>query len=312
MAEEIKDKLEARIARRREEAARARGEIPATVPPVELVAVVAPVAAGKNFAPESYSLAQRVAIKDLRDAIALRQNAMTIARKLALLVTNRGMRSQVAAALDRTPSWVTKKLLLLEAPKEIQALIERGELAESAYYDDRVVLVASVKGRGAGVRLEREPRGKVSKTAMLNIAVIFKELVATYGLAPIRIGDAVSMTALEYILNTRAGEILAAIKAEKNETCRLEAAATACPGAACRCPVRHAGAAVRLVRLPIRDEPIDRSQQPGGLRPDRDRGPCPSAHLPHRLCGLRAAGVAQPVRPAAAVLVRHVAALPPQ
>lgn len=214
MDEPIIDKLAERIRIRREEEA-AKAKARETVTPPQGGAVPVPAAPAVVPAGAVAPAAQLAAINDLRDAIALKQNAMVIARKLALLVTHRGMRAEVAAALDRTPSWATKKLLLLEAPEEIQTLIERGELAETAYHDDRVVQISSVKGRGANLRLEREPRGKVSKTAMRNIALVFKEISATYGLAPIRLGDYVSMTDLEYILNTRAGEMLAAIKAGK-------------------------------------------------------------------------------------------------
>lgn len=238
MAQDLpKDKLAQRIAQRRAAQAKADGaglpeavapppaaatdSVPSLAPsaPIPTTPAPSPSALGvlapapvKKFPTETFSPAQLAALKDLRDAMHLGENPLALARRLALLANNRGMRSEVAAAIDKTPSWVTKKLLLLEAPKEVQKLIEDGKLAESAYHDDRLSTKASIRGKGANLRFEREPRGKVSKTAMRNIAQMFQDIAEAHGLAPVRIPDTMSLTDLEYILNTRASEIRAALK----------------------------------------------------------------------------------------------------
>ena len=220
---EIKDKLVERIARRRAEAAAAAaaGAVPASpsAPPavqpagVPAAAAAPGVAPVKTFPAESFSPAQMAAIKDLRDAVHLGQNPIEIAKRLTLLVTGRGMQNEIAAAIDKTPVWVSRKMQLLEAPAEIQARIAAGQLSESAYHEERL---AALSTRGAGfLRRSRESRGKVSKTAMRNIALLFQDLAGTHGLAPIRIPESVSLSELEHILNTRAGEIRAAVLGSK-------------------------------------------------------------------------------------------------
>jgi hypothetical protein len=226
MAEEPKDKLALRIVQRRkqaEEAARAKGEQQVTPSPVVASAVTAEstaaaitpqaVESAAQFQTETNSLTffapQVVALKI---ALASDSNPLAVAEMLAAILAAGVKRKDLLPEIGKSAGWLSKRLGLLEAPKDIRRLIESGALSESEYYDNRQNVKAGIVGRGETVRYNRVPTVSVSIDAAKSLAAILKIIAEKNGAAPIRLDANPSKKDLTNILNLRAGEIKGLLK----------------------------------------------------------------------------------------------------
>jgi len=201
MAEEIKDKLAERIRLRREEDERARSGEQA-VPP----AISHPTLAHQELKLE-HNEKFDPAITEAINAIAAGDNPIKIARMLTAILAGEVTRKELNVRLGKSDAWLSKRLGLLNAPKDIQRLIEEGELTESEYYDNRQNVKAGIHGRGESLRYKRMPTATISIEAAKDLASILQDLAAQLGAAPIRFDEKSNKKDITGILNQRAGEI---------------------------------------------------------------------------------------------------------
>lgn len=206
MAEEIKDKLAERIRLRREEDERAqRGE------QAGLPVVSQPILAHQESKPK-HNEKFDPAITEAINAIAAGDNPIKIARMLTAILAAEVTRKELNVRLGKSDAWLSKRLGLLNAPKDIQRLIEEGELTESEYYDNRQNVKAGIHGRGESLRYQRMPTVTISIEAAKALASILQDLAAQLGAAPIRFDEKSNKKELTGILNQRAGEIRGVLK----------------------------------------------------------------------------------------------------
>jgi hypothetical protein len=207
MAEEIPDKLAQRIEARRK-AARLETEAgPAA--PVE-AATDATVAQDKEqFLTETASKPNETIpeISEAINAIAAGANPLLIARLLSAILAGGMKRRELTDKIGKSEGWLSKRLGLLNATKDIQRLIEAGQLSESEYYDNRQNVKAGMRGRGESLQYQRMPTITINIEAAHAIASILKDLAEQQGAAPIRFDANTSKKDLTSILNLRAGEL---------------------------------------------------------------------------------------------------------
>lgn len=201
MEEEIKDKLAERIRLRREANERARRGEQAV-----LTVVPQPAPAHQESKPEPNKDFEP-AISEAINAIAAGDNPLKIARMLTAILAGEVKRKEVIVHLGKSDAWLSKRLGLLNAPKDIQRLIEAGELTESEYYDNRQNISAGIHGRGDALRYKRMPTVTISIEAAKAVASILQDLATQLGAAPIRFDEKSNKKDITGILNQRAGEI---------------------------------------------------------------------------------------------------------
>ena len=206
MSEEIKDKLAERIRLRREEDERARrGE------PAALTVVPQPTLAHQESKPEPNKEFDP-AISEAINAIVAGDNPLKIARMLTAILAGEVKRKELIVHLGKSDAWLSKRLGLLNAPKDIQRLIEAGELTESEYYDNRQNIKAGIRGSGDTLRYQRMPTVTISIEAARAVASILQDLATQLGAAPIRFDEKSNKKDITGILNQRAGEIRGMLK----------------------------------------------------------------------------------------------------
>lgn len=148
-------------------------------------------------------------IVEVSEAIASGENPITIARLLAeLKLSNK----ELAAALGKGKSWVSKRLGLLDAPIAVQRLIELGELSESEYYNNRRNVPSGIKNTGGVLKYQRSPTVEINLDAARSLVIILSDLAVTSGATPIRLAPDVSKKQIVNILNERASEIQKRLK----------------------------------------------------------------------------------------------------
>lgn len=200
MPETKTDKLALRIAARRAAAQR---------PTTRKVDV--PDEAFPATGPEIHDPANSEQIEAVRAAMQTGANPMTIARLLGGIVGQGMQHKRLAAALHKSGPWLSKRLALLNAPIDVQRLIERGALAESEYHNNRPHIASRIKGSAGALKYQRMPTITISIEAARSLAAILQVLANQHGAAPIRL-DLDSKKTLTAILNIRAGEIKALLK----------------------------------------------------------------------------------------------------
>ena len=207
MAEEIPDKLVQRIEARRK-AARLETEAGPAVPVV--AATDATVAQDKEPFPSETASKHNETIPEIAEAInaiASGANSLLIARLLSAILAGGMKRRELTDKIGKSEGWLSKRLGLLNAPKDMQRLIEAGQLSESEYHDNRQNIKAGVRGRGESLQYKRMPTITINIEAARALASILKDLAAQQGAAPIRLDADTSKKDLTSILNMRAGEI---------------------------------------------------------------------------------------------------------
>ena len=207
MAEEIPDKLVQRIEARRKAARLETEAVPAL--PVE-AATDATVAQDKEqFLTETASKPNETIpeIAEAINAIASGANPLVVARLLSAVLATGMKRRELIDKIRKSEGWLSKRLGLLNASKDIQHLIEAGRLSESEYHDNRQNVKAGIRGRGESLLYKRMPTVTISIEAARALASILKDLATQQGAAPIRLDADTSKKDLTSILNMRAGEI---------------------------------------------------------------------------------------------------------
>lgn len=114
-------------------------------------------------------------------------NPFDLANEFARFINENGLsQSQLAKKLHVTQGWVSKKLSLLSAPEEIQEQIQRGELAESNYYNHRDETPPKkshrpeASGQPAKERVKTIP---VPRSQVVEMAKLIRDCTIKYGLA---------------------------------------------------------------------------------------------------------------------------------
>lgn len=141
---------------------------------------------------------------------------MELAREFALLEREHGLlKKDIAKLLHCSESWVYKKLSLLDAPQEVQELIERGDLSESEYYNNRASIEAKVNSLHHSSPSDEAPSSNTKppradvRTPMLSIPVEVAVMLAEWikdeaqsrGANPVALGDKPSKKELIAILS---------------------------------------------------------------------------------------------------------------
>ena len=205
MAEEIRDKLVEAIAKRRAEHAlqeeRAAAGLPAETP--------VSMQAGQKNKPDPEL---EKALSEVIRALAAGENPIKTAMMLSAILAGGVKRKEVTERIAKSDAWLSKRLGLLKATKDIQRLIEAGELSEREYYNNRPNISSGIKGRGELLRYQRMPTVTIGIEAARAIASILQELAAQQGAAPIHLDANTNKKDLTGILNLRAGEIREMIK----------------------------------------------------------------------------------------------------
>ena len=202
MADKQADKLAQRIEARRALAASQQGG----VSPKEAERA-APGAAEKPAETPAANVALDV-LAAARLALEQGENPVVSARRLAQVLADHKMkRKDLAEGLGKSEAWLSKRLGLLNATRDILHLIEAGELSESEYYDNRANVAAGVRGKGEGVQYKRMPTVTIPIEAARALADVLQHLAKVHELAPVRIDKNTTKKDLTNILTLRAGEI---------------------------------------------------------------------------------------------------------
>lgn len=205
MADKPTDKLVQRIEARRAEAAKQQGAAGQGAQALPKPVHATPEAPAQSSEGVAGSLAPIVAA---RAAIDAGENPMVSAHHLAaLLSAHKLKRKDLAEKLGKSEAWLSKRLGLLNATRDIQHLIEAGELSESEYYDNRANVAAGLRGKGGGVQYKRVPTITLNIEAARALADVLQHLAKVHELAPIRIDAHTTKKDLTNILTLRAGEI---------------------------------------------------------------------------------------------------------
>jgi Xaa-Pro aminopeptidase len=233
MAEEYQDELAQRVARRRaEEANRKTKELEPTITEPGLVVpenketnITQPqVVQEKKQTTDKSKPAAEINItltpelEEIAAAILAGENPMKIARQLSDVLAAGMQSKELLAKLDKSPAWLSKRIRLLKAPKDIQRLIEAGELSEAEYYNNRENIKAGVHGRGETIKYQRMPNVTIGMDTAIALAEILKILAEQKSAATIRIEKdkngkyITSKKDLTNILSMRASDILGRLK----------------------------------------------------------------------------------------------------
>lgn len=225
MAEEPKDKLAERIAKRRQQELLTKSgqslAVPASVAPDVVSIIAEPVALAMPAAPAKPAvlpnqekatnpdIEQKLA--NAREAIKASQNSMVIARLLGELV-GLGLRNKdITAELGEPKYWVSKKLSLLSAPIKVQRLIEAGELPESDYHNTKNV-TTQIKSRAGTLEYRRMPTVTISLATAKSLAAILRIIAAENGDNSITLLPNASRKDISTLLDLRAGYVLGMIE----------------------------------------------------------------------------------------------------
>ena len=207
-AEEIRDRLAERIAARRAELAQTRQ-------PLQGVHEANPATSETRVNPIPQlplNPTLMTKIREAREAIAAGENPIKTAMMLSAILAGGVKRKEVIEGIAKSDAWLSKRLGLLKATKDIQRLIEVGELSEREYYNNRPNISSGIKGRGELLRYQRMPTITIGIEAARAIASILQELAAQQGAAPIHLNANTNKKDLTGILNLRAGEIRGMLK----------------------------------------------------------------------------------------------------
>ncbi len=218
MAEGVKDKLAERIAERRALAA-AAGSLQtaaAGMPQPYLVSDKPETAVStepsEKFPSEIIFVAQLAVVIEAKSAIASGENAVHLARRLSLIVKGGVSQRDLATALGRSKSWVSKRIGLLRAPDAVRRLIETGQLSESDYYDNQKNVLSGIKDAAGGIEYQRVQTVRIKFEAARLLALMLRDLAEKNRAAPVLIRDWGNKKQIESVLNARSAELLKGMK----------------------------------------------------------------------------------------------------
>ena len=208
MAEEIRDHVAERVAKRRAEGA-LRREREAAGLPAAMPATANP--ADQKHEPEPDPELEK-ALADVIRAIAAGEDPIKIARMLSVILAGGVKRKDVIERIAKSDTWLSRRLGLLKAPRDIQRLIEAGQLSESGYYDNRQNIKAGIKGRGESVRYQRMPTITISIEAARALASILRINAEQHGDSSIKLAPNAGKKDISGLLDSRAGYVLGLIE----------------------------------------------------------------------------------------------------
>jgi len=205
MAEEKRDHLGDAIAKRRAEHAlqeeRAAAGLPAETP--------VSIQAGQKNKPDPEL---EKALTDVIQAITGGENPIKIATMLSVILAGGVKRKDVIERIAKSDAWLSKRLGLLKATKDIQRLIEAGELSEREYYNNRPNINQGIKGRGAALRYQRMPTITISIEAARALASILRINAEQHGDSSIKLAPNAGKKDITGLLDLRAGYVLGLIE----------------------------------------------------------------------------------------------------
>jgi hypothetical protein len=219
MAEGVKDKLAERIAERRA-LATATGSLQsaaAAIPERPYLVSDGPKTTvstepSEKFPSEIVFVSQLAAVIEAKSAIASGENAVHLARRLSLIVKGGVSQRDLAAALGKSKSWVSKRIGLLRAPVAVRQLIETGQLSESDYYDNQKNVLSGIKDAVGGIEYQRVQTVRIKFEAARLLALMLRDLAEKNRAAPVLIRDWGNKKQIESILNARSAELLKGMK----------------------------------------------------------------------------------------------------
>jgi hypothetical protein len=203
------DKLAQRIAERRANGALSRSEQAASteaIPTAGNFNKIAQILLGSAISAHSDK------IERAKQEISLGSNPIAIARILDEIAGTGVKKKEIAAALDKSESWVSKRLGLLKAPIAVQRLIESGELAESEYYDNRQKTLSGIKNAAGALKYQRVPTVEITTDAARALASILCLLAERNSFTSIKLEPDANKHKIGSILNVWASEILKGLK----------------------------------------------------------------------------------------------------
>jgi hypothetical protein len=205
MAEEKRDHLGEAIAKRRAEHAlreeRAAAGLPAETP--------VSIQAGQKNKPDPEL---EKALTDVIQAITAGDNPIKVAMMLSVILAGGVKRKDVIERIAKSDAWLSKRLGLLKATKDIQRLIEAGELSEREYYNNRPNINQGIKGRGAALRYQRMPTITISIEAARALASILRINAEQHGDSSIKLAPNAGKKDITGLLDLRAGYVLGLIE----------------------------------------------------------------------------------------------------
>jgi hypothetical protein len=205
MAEEKRDRLGEAIAKRRAEHAlqeeRAAAGLPAETP--------VSIQAGQKYKPDREL---EKALTDVIQAITAGDNPIKVAMMLSVILAGGVKRKDVIERIAKSDAWLSKRLGLLKATKDIQRLIEAGELSEREYYNNRPNINQGIKGRGAALRYQRMPTITISIEAARALASILRINAEQHGDSSIKLAPNAGKKDITGLLDLRAGYVLGLIE----------------------------------------------------------------------------------------------------
>ncbi len=137
------------------------------------------------------------------DILNRHANPIAGAKSLAALQEAGMSNRDIAAALQVSTSWISKRLGLLKAPPAVRDLIESGELSENDYYRHR----RSLAGKTFLRRYQRVPTITISFETGCVLAELLQFLAKRHNASPIRLDAKPTRKEIIEILNHRASDI---------------------------------------------------------------------------------------------------------
>lgn len=133
-------------------------------------------------------------------------NPFDLANEFARFINKNGLtQSQLARTLGVTQGWISKKLSLLSAPHDIQEKIQRGELAESLYYnhkDDAPQKKGQQVDDGEKQQItERVKTIPVPRSQVIEVAKLIRDVTVKYGLPEVELSKKPTKTELLAVLS---------------------------------------------------------------------------------------------------------------
>lgn len=153
---------------------------------------------------------QKIRILQLAENVQREDLApLEMARELAAIKDEYKWRNrEIAINLGISEGWVSKKLSLLEAPAEVRAKIESGELSETEYYNNKKTVTEKTKGPSESTNADvRTPMVSIPLSTATAVAELLAALAKKGGANPVELSDKPTKKELIAILNSRVKEL---------------------------------------------------------------------------------------------------------
>jgi predicted transcriptional regulator len=210
MAQHEKEDRTARAIRERRERAGIT-QIPATTSAANTVVPLAPQMVQqiptRVHAPARSRISEDKKAEIRREIESLKDRPVDRARKLAYYFASGLSQGEIASALGVGQPWVSKRIALTQASKEVLQKIEMGALSETAYYTKRGEAGTGLNG---GVQVSKRKRsGSVHITieAARAVVAILECIARKHNAPPVPMDTLDDSKLLSLIIDMRAGEL---------------------------------------------------------------------------------------------------------